>query len=132
MNPDDKRDVWGRFRVTLAADWTDAAVASFVESTGATNVKVNVLEAEVTLESRRSILRPNKSDRHSRCHVCKVHAAQPLPSGLWATRHHDGQHLRVLLGQPGRSLYACRLPPLRQPAQRQRTSEIRRLLSPAP
>jgi len=55
VNPDMKRPVSGRFRVTLSADWPDAVVESVRESTGATitSVKGHVIEGHVALEIRR-------------------------------------------------------------------------------
>jgi hypothetical protein len=54
MNPDRKRPVNGRFRVTLDVDWPDAMVQAVKASTGATITMVNgpVLEGRVELEIR--------------------------------------------------------------------------------
>ncbi len=54
MNPDRKRPVSGRFRVTLDVDWPDAMVEAVKASTGATITMVNgpVLEGRVELEIR--------------------------------------------------------------------------------
>ncbi len=54
MNPDKKRPVSGRFRVTLDVDWPDAVVEAVKASTGATITMVNgpVLEGRVELEIR--------------------------------------------------------------------------------
>jgi hypothetical protein len=54
MNPDRKRRVSGRFRVTLDVDWPDAVVEAVKASTGATITMVNgpVLEGRVELEIR--------------------------------------------------------------------------------
>ena len=54
MNPDRKRPVSGRFRVTLDVDWPHAMVEAVKASTGATITMVNgpVLEGRVALEIR--------------------------------------------------------------------------------
>ena len=54
MNPDRKRPVSGRFRVTLDVDWPDAVVEAVKAGTGATITIVNgpVLQGLVELEIR--------------------------------------------------------------------------------
>ncbi len=53
MNPDKKRPVSGRFRVTLDVDWPDAVVEAVRASTGATITMVNgpVLEGALNWKS---------------------------------------------------------------------------------
>ncbi len=52
-NPDNKRQVRGRFRVRIAANWNDAA-AQTVETTGARIISIDgpLLEGLVKLETR--------------------------------------------------------------------------------
>ncbi len=53
-NPDNKRQVRGRFRVRIAANWNDAAAQTVEQATGARIISIDgpLLEGLVELETR--------------------------------------------------------------------------------